>query len=254
MKVTRMLGLAAIVVGLGLSACCATKTASRGGSAGGAPTGFVFNSVSVNGQTIDYAVYVPRGYDAHKPMPAILFLHGSGESGTDGVKMIGQGLPKEITWNAGKWPFIVVIPQKPVEEKQWEAYDAPVMAALEKVAQRYNVDRTRVYLTGLSQGGHGCWTYGAAHPGVFAAIAPVCGYGDPAEVASKLTGVPIWAFHGDADDVVNPDQTRKMVAAILAAHGDAKMTIYPGVNHGSWEKAYADPVLPEWLLAHHLEK
>jgi predicted peptidase len=98
-------------------------------------------------------------------------------------------------------------------------------------------------------GGYGTWALAAAHPERFAAIAPVCGGGNPAS-AARLRDVPTWAFHG-ADDAVTPaDESRKMVAAQQRAGGEVRLTIYPGVGHDAATPAYTDSNLYDWFLAH----
>ena len=241
------LALLGTILGMGRS--------SDGAPPADAPTGFIFKTIDAGGTTLKYVVYVPRDYTPTKPMPAMVFLHGSGESGTDGQKMIAQGVGTNILWNAGRWPCIVVMPQKPTEHKQWEEFDAQVMAALEATKREYAIDPDRIALTGLSQGGHGTWTIGAAHPDVWCALAPICGYTDsnhggakPADIAAKIKSIPVWAFHGEDDDVVNPEQTKTMVEALKAAGAQPKLTLYPKTNHGSWDKAYSEPELPAFLM------
>ncbi len=223
-----------------------------------AERGIIVRELSVGGNEYKYAVYVPRGYDARKAWPCVLFLHGKGESGTDGLKQVVQGIGSAIQWNQAEWPCIVVMPQKPEAGAQWEAYDAPVMAMLAETRARYNVDADRVALTGLSQGGHGTWTFAAAHPGVFCAIAPICGYPKPmtaAEIAAKIGDVPVWAFHGLADDVVPPVGTTAIIEAVRADRArrgstvEVKESLFEGVNHGSWDRAYRQEGLAAWLLA-----
>lgn len=213
---------------------------------------------------VEHVTYVPRDYDASKPWPCIVFLHGMGESGTDGLKQAAQGLGQAIQWNQAAWPFIVIMPQKPDANKQWESYDVAVMAILADARKTYNIDPDRIYLTGLSQGGHGTWELGARHAEVWAAIAPICGYGafgsdrqpDPAAaeaIAARVAKLPIWAFHGEADNVVVPAHTCIIEEALKKAGAtDAKFSYYPGVNHNSWDRAYREEKdmggLAAWLL------
>src|ERR1043165_8832756 len=118
-----------------LPSCAAPRTSQ--------PTGFLFKAT---GEPVPYVVYVPRAYAASTdPYPCILFLHGSGESGADGQKQAIQGIGSAILWNARKWPFIVIMPQKPDEHRQWEDYDAGVMAALDQTLRDYRIDRSRIY-------------------------------------------------------------------------------------------------------------
>lgn len=263
----RMLGaILGLVVCSWMSGCTTEKPVGPLPS-NPAPRGFLFRESpagSVN--PMRWAVYVPREYgeDRSRLWPCIVFLHGSGESGEDGQKQIIQGVGSAILWDAKTWPAIVIFPQKATQKAEWEDYDRSVMAALDEVRAMYRVDPDRILLTGLSQGGHGSWTIGAAHPDVWAAIAPICGYvsrplkeaGDAQEadrIAAALDGIPVWAFHGEADDVVPPAQTRLMIAALYARRGErgaeVKASYFPGVNHGSWDRAYREEHLAQWLLA-----
>ena len=223
-------------------------------------TGFLFRSIKVGAEEFKYAVYIPRGYDAATAWPAIVFLHGSCECGTDGQKQLAVGLPLAVMLQPERWPCIIICPQKPEQAKEWEDYDSAVMAMLAAAREEWKIDGDRIYLTGLSQGGQGTWTLGAAHADTFAAVAPVCGYVrrmDPAELARNLRRMPSWSFHGEDDPIVPVQETRKMHAALREARGDqsgsddpdARLTTYPGVGHESWERAYMDPELPRWLLS-----
>ncbi len=228
--------------------------------------GFLFRELASGGRTYPYAVYVPRGYDRSRPWPLILFLHGMGESGSDGVRPIIQGIGSAILWNSERWPAIVVFPQKPTENSEWEQHEAAVMAILRTVRNTYRVDDDRIYLTGLSQGGHGVWVLGARHRETWAALVSVCGYADahpraakldlpPAyfgtaeELARAIGDLPCWLFHGDADDVVPHEQALEMARSLTALGHPPRLTIYPGVNHNSWDRAYAEEDLPRWLFA-----
>ncbi|HVN75527.1 MAG TPA: dienelactone hydrolase family protein [Thermoanaerobaculaceae bacterium] len=242
-------------------AVSAPPAREEGAGGGSMPTGFLFRSLTLDGRVLKAAVYVPRGYDPARTWPLILFLHGSGESGTDGSRELAQGLPRELVWNPDAWPFIVVMPQKPSQDLEWEQLETEVMTLLAQVRREYSVDPTRLVLTGLSQGGHGAWVLAARHPGMWAAVVPVCGYGParrpgsgdltgtPGELAARIGSVPVWAFHGEADDVVPVGETRAVVDALKAAGSPPRVTIYPGVGHGCWERAYGEPELPRWLLA-----
>ncbi|MEP6754742.1 MAG: prolyl oligopeptidase family serine peptidase [Chthonomonadales bacterium] len=217
-------------------------------------TGILFRTYAYKGEDRKYAVYVPRNYDATKKWPMIVFLHGGGECGTDGAKQAAVGLPPAVLLNSEKWPFIILIPQKPVASANWEAYDDMIMGMMDVEEKDYNIDKTMLYLTGLSQGGHGSWMVGAAHPKLWAAIAPICGYGDPTKVGAPLKEMPIWAFHGEADNVVNPEQSKAFVKAVMDAGGTAKLTTYPGVGHNSWDNAYRNEKLWDWFLEHKREQ
>lgn len=207
----------------------------------------------------------PGGY------PAIVFLHGRGECGRDGVRSLAVGLPAAALADPARWPMVIVVPQKPEQQDTWEQHAEAVLACLERACAEAPIDRTRVYLTGLSQGGAGTWAIGARFNQRFAAIAPVCGFvhdptgplagavrvGDAArrtQIAAALaaSGTPIWAFHGERDDVVLPEQTRQLVTAVEAAGGTARATYLPEANHNAWDPAYRDhgADLAQWFLGH----
>jgi len=229
-----------------LGACASAHVDKRQAMA----AGFIGKSIMVDGQKRNYVVYVPREYSGEKHWPTIMFLHGKGECGGDGWKPVAQGIGRAVMNDCAKWPYIVIFPQKLDSEKQWEEFDGMVMAMLEATRQEYRIDPARTYLTGLSQGGHGTWTIGGMHPKIWAALVPICGYGDAAAIAPTVKDLPIWCFHGGADDLVKPEQSRRMIEAITSAGGkDVKYTEYPGVNHNSWDKAYGEADLPVWLEA-----
>jgi predicted peptidase len=224
-------------------------------------TGFLNATVRKGELSLPYVVYVPRNYSADRRWPVILFLHGAGERGENGLPQTQVGIGTAIRMNPERFPCVVVMPQCPAG-KSWGAGipnfspDAPdiadlALAALDETVRKYNGDPDRLYLTGLSMGGYGTWYIGSKHPGKFAALLPVCGGGRPAEMAPALKSIPIWAFHGDADTAVPVQRSREMVEAIKAAGGAAiKYTEYPGVAHNSWDRAYGDPDAITWLLSH----
>lgn len=212
-------------------------------------TGFLTKTIKQGDEEYRYVVYVPAGYDGSKAFPTIIFLNGAGECGRDGLKHIAVGLGPAIMKTVEKWPFIVIMPQKPDVRKNWEDYDVLVMAMLDTTQKDYKVDAHRLYLTGLSQGGHGTWAIGAKHTDLFAAIAPICGWGS-SEWSDTLKSIPIWTFHGEADPVVPIKRTQEMVDAVKAAGGDVKLTTYPGVGHNSWDDAYSKGALADWFLEH----
>lgn len=213
-----------------------------------ATTGFLDRTIEIGGVKMPYVVYIPPGYDASQRQPTIMFLHGRGECGTDGLKQVGQGLGRAIMNDRSRWPFIVIFPQKPDFEKQWEDFDGYVMGTLAATEAEFATDPTRTYLTGLSQGGHGTWMIGAAHPERWAALVPICGYGDPAMIASKIKNLPIRCYHGGADNVVPPAQSGAIIEVLKAEGATPEYTEYEGVNHNSWDRAYAEADLPAWLL------
>jgi predicted peptidase len=238
-------------------------------------TGFLDRTVTISGTAYHYQVFVPYGDSSKKKWPVILFLHGAGERGSDGLLQTQVGLGQAIRQDAARFPFIVVLPQCP-KEKIWGEADmqALALAALDASLREFHGDRGRVYLTGLSMGGFGAWELAARNPGRFAAIVPVCGGVQPQkhwpqlrvtlvdelhnedpfrEVARRIASTPVWIFHGDADSLVPVEQSRHMAEALKAANANYKYTEYPGVDHNSWDKAYAEPDLVPWLLSQSLK-
>lgn len=221
--------------------------------------GLLFRETVVAGETHKYMIFVPRDYDARKAWPCIVFLNGSGECGTDGARQTLVGLGPVLLADQDRWPCVAVFPQKPTSKKQWSEYDDLVMATLNATRSECNIDESRIYLTGLSQGGAGTWSLGAKHPELWAALMPVCGYGKPQELAGPLVNIPIWAFHGGKDDVVPPAQSTAIVVAIKELRTrvriagpvaeEPKLTIFPDANHNSWDPTYRDPKTAAWLFA-----
>lgn len=196
-----------------------------------------------------YQLHVPQGYaaDARSRWPLMIFLHGSGERGAELAQVKAHGPPK-IAARDPAFPFVLVSPQLPAEE-DWDT--GKLNAILAATLKSLRIDPARVYLTGLSRGGHATWRWAAAEPWRFAAIAPVAGRGEVAD-ACALKAVPVWAFHGDRDDVVTPEGSFTMTRAIRGCGGQPRLTIYPDLGHNSWDPAYDDPALYLWLLSHRI--
>jgi predicted peptidase len=192
---------------------------------------------------LNYLLFLPEGYDSSdKKWPLILFLHGAGESGSDIEKVKSQGLPKLLETKTDL-PFVVISPQS--ARGGWNA-DA-LNALLDDALATYKVDPDHVYLTGLSMGGFGTWDLGTAHPERFAAIAPICGGGNPSR-AARLKHVPVWAFHGAKDRTVPIARTEAMIKSLKDAGCEPKFTVYPEAGHDSWTETYKNPELYTWFL------
>lgn len=200
-----------------------------------------------------YQLFIPAAMAGAEPdsrWPLLIFLHGSGERGDDIAKVKLHGPPK-IADRTPDFPFILISPLLPAKQ-DWDV--AKLDAILDHAQARLPIDPERIYLTGLSRGGHATWRWSAAERGRFAAIAPVAGRGDPA-TACALKDTPVWAFHGDRDDVVEPEGSFAMVRAIRACGGRmSRLTIYPDLGHNAWDPAYDDPALYLWLLSHRLKE
>ena len=199
---------------------------------------------------LNYLLFLPENYSKTPDRwPFTLFLHGAGERGDNLGLVKKHGIPKIVEAKPG-FPFIAVSPQCP-RDTSWRE---PLMlnaleGLLDEIVHTCRVDTDRIYLTGLSMGGFGTWGLAARDPGRFAAIAPICGGGDP-EQASKLKPLPIWIFHGAKDKVVNPRRSEEMYDALKACGADVKFTLYPEAGHDSWTETYHNPELYDWLLSH----
>jgi predicted peptidase len=196
---------------------------------------------------LNYLLFLPGGYaaDPQQRWPLVLFLHGLGETGSDVELVKKHGIPK-IVEERRDLPFIAVSPQCPYRFC-WMSEADTLNALLDEIVASYAVDDDRVYLTGLSMGGYGAWHLAIQYPDRFAAVVPIAGGGDPGQVCA-LKDVPVWAFHGALDDVVDPGESQEMVAALEACGGDVQFTLYSGVTHDSWTQTYDNPELYEWLL------
>jgi len=230
-------------------------------------TGFLNRTVKIGKTAFRYQVYVPAEWNKGARWPVVLFLHGAGEHGEDGLLQTQVGIGPAIRLHRERFACIVVMPQ--CRESKWwadPAMEAQALAALDQSLKEFKGDPSRVYLTGISMGGYGTWSLAAKHPERFAALSPVCGgirppartgstlaaeqSGDPyAAVASKVGKTPVWIFHGGADNVVPVTESRKMNEALIAAGGNVKYSEYEGVGHNSWDRAYADPDFMKWILA-----
>jgi predicted peptidase len=176
--------------------------------------------------------------------PLILFLHGAGERGEDLEIVKQQGLAERLA-EGEDLPFIVVAPQC-LPEQNWQPESLGRL--LDLVERSYRVDRDRIYVTGMSMGGRGTWSTAMAFPNRFAAIAPICGRGEP-DAAKGIAHLPVWAFHGALDPLVPLNRSREMVEALRSCGGDAKLTVYEDADHDSWTRAYAEPDLYTWMLS-----
>ena len=199
---------------------------------------------------LGYLLFLPADYKLNQkdqaPWPMILFLHGAGERGSD-LNLVKKHGPPKIVESKKEFPFVLISPQCP-EGHRWNVDD--VMQLVTQVQDDYNIDKSRTYVTGLSMGGYGSWALAAKYPHHFAAVAPVCGVGQP-DSAGKLLELPIWAFHGDSDNVVPLSGSAKIVEAIRQKGGQrVKLTVYEGVGHDSWTTTYDNPELYTWLLSH----
>lgn len=216
------------------------------------------------------AIRVPPGDPPPGGWPLLLALHGVGECGDDGEAQTTVGIGPALDAHPERWPFCVLMPQKPWGG-EWEDHAEALFALLERARADHGGAAGPDLLTGLSHGGHGAWTLAASHRERWAALVPICGYlhrwpvdGNMdwdadrapdrlAALAEALGDLPVWAFHGEVDPAIPAAQTIAAVDALRAAGNEARLTVYPGVDHHSWEPAYAEAELPRWLQARFVE-
>ena len=201
-----------------------------------------------------YAVFVPKGYSAEKKWPVMLFLHGAGERGTDGVLQTKIGIGPVLKKRAESFPFIVVLPQCEDLNARYlagwlsETKDAQrALKILDAVEAEYSVDPDRRVLTGWSMGGFGTWSIAATEPRRWSAVVPLAGGGD-GSCGPALSECSIWAFHGAKDGAIRVDQTRNMIAAIRTAGGQPRFTDVTDGEHDINPVVYDNETLIQWML------
>jgi predicted peptidase len=223
-----------------------------------------------------YRVWLPHHYTKLHQWPVILYLHGSGERGSDNLRQITGGLGPAVERFGERYKAIVVFPQCEDAQEWYGEMESMTMAELDDAVREFHGDRRRVYLTGISLGGAGVW-YMARHSRTFAAIVPVAGevvrtpddpfptdpppdiariVGAPdpyATLAEKIGNTPVWAFHGAKDPVIAVSESRSMVAALRKAGNNAHYTEYLNAGHEIWDAAYADAGMVHWMLQQKLK-
>jgi len=249
-----------------ISACASRHSFSE--------TDFPVRQVAVGNKTYGYRIYVPPDRDLNSKIPVMLYLHGSGARGSDNIAQI-DGFRWMIEPLKDKIDFIAVIPQCE-RDTFWSSAEMSnyALAALDATVAEFNGDPQRLYLAGFSLGGYGTWQIAAANPGKFAALLPIAGgvvgerpidprdraviipelgtmldSAEPYQAMAKAIGqTPVWAFHGDADESVPVDYSRKMVQALKdAGSKNVRYTEYPHEGHLIVNKAFSEPGLLEWL-------
>jgi predicted peptidase len=202
-----------------------------------------------------YLLFKPTNFAIGTNFPLVLSLHG-GAPRRHFEDLLEPYLPG-LAYGLGrlvsdetqqKYPSFVVAPWS--NERNWD--DANIRLTLEvldSLAREFRIDTNRIYVTGQSMGGFGTWTMITQHPQRFAAAIPICGGGTPGD-AAHAKDIPVWAFHGTADNVVPVTYTREMIAALRKAGGKPLYWEYVGADHaGTAERAYSEPDLMDWLFS-----
>ena len=236
-------------------------------------TGFLDRAVTVKGVEYRYEVYVPREYDRGRSWPIVLSLHGGGEYGADGIRPTVGALAKAIRVHPDRFPAIAVFAQAHADGTPgWQqASGEAALVEVDKALAEFHGDPSRIYLTGYSAGGNGAWFLAYHHPQRFAALVVICGFvsdftGKQSHVfypgiapssapdryvaiAERVQSLPIWIFHGDADQNVSVEESRGMASALRAVGANMHYTELAGVDHDAWDTAYDDAEMVAWLLA-----
>lgn len=179
-------------------------------------------------------------------LPLIVQLHGAGERGEGGndLKLVEVHGFSHYLGAEPREDCIVIFPQCP-KDTFWAARVESILRFIDQIVEKYNVDKDRIYLTGLSMGGFGTWFCAMAAPRKFAAIAPMCGGGMGWN--AHVLNMPVWAFHGDADPIVDVFYSDDMVRKLREHGRNVRYTRLEGVSHGCWEQSY-NRELFDWLL------
>lgn len=245
-----------------------------------ADTGFLDRSVTVDGKTYRYQVYVPADYSPNRMWPVVVNLHGNGAQGPDGLLPTARGFADQIRLKRSSFPVIVLFPQAELGKRWLDAdMEQLVMTELERTTSEFHGDPARLYLTGFSMGATGSYRIAYRWPDRFAAIVAVAGRVDTANaqtysardkeadraanrfvsatdpfaaLAERIRHLPMRIYHGDADQTVPVEQSRRLVPALKKAGADVEYREYAGADHvPAADKAYAEPDFMTWLLAHH---
>ncbi len=228
-----------------------------------------------------YRFYVPENYDSTKLYPIVLAMHTSDRLGKDNEKHLMEGYVATI-WvdsaNQANHPCFVVAPQLPYAVSNFEThiFDSVIIEIIDNIISSYSIDTNRQYITGISLGGGYAWGLPAAYPGRFAAAIPMSGAPNLSKNTKNCKNVSVWAFHGQVDDVVNVNNTRRMIEeqieqgrkvvftkqyyrkkinltdkemmSQINSHSDILYSEIRGWSHFIWDPSYKNPMLIEWVF------
>ena len=194
-------------------------------------------------KSISYILDLPN--DAKSKLPLIVFLHGSGARGAN-LEMVKAHSPFTYK-NLIKEPVAILAPQCP-ENTWWDTQ--AIYFLIKEIVQKYKIDESRIYLTGLSMGGWGTLKLAGEHPEMFAAVAPVCAPTDRVMLANihNYKEMNIKIYHGGMDNVVLPENAFNFWMALHPVNPKAELIVFPNDNHNSWDSTYSNPEFYQWML------
>jgi predicted peptidase len=209
--------------------------------------------VNSKNDTLKYLFLKPLDYDSTQKYPLVTCLHGGPKRVAGNVEVAQPAQLLSEHANRKRYPAFVFVPQAPPGVlwgglPQIPSLESLVLEAMNALEKEFSIDSTRRYITGGSGGGYGTWHFISMHPDMFAAAMPLCGAGNP-ELASRVTHIPVWAFHGDADRNVPVTGSRNMIEAIKKAGGEPKYNEFAGVGHNVWPEVEKTEGVIDWLFA-----
>jgi predicted peptidase len=206
-------------------------------------------------ESMPYRFMVPRKYDSTVSYPLVIFLHGIDERGTDNEKQLRWGASLFRSDSASRdYPAFVVFPQCPASNYWFDTAPSQALKHLiDDMGQNFNVDRSRIYIVGISMGAYGTYSAVATNPGLFAAAIAISGDGDSSKAkAMALTNWRIYA--GKKDEIVPSEKSEKIAKALKDSGALVSLKIYPEANHvGSWVKAFEESDFLSWLFSNKSE-
>lgn len=229
---------------------------------------FEYKYYSDTSDTLKYRLLKPENIDCKKKYPLVVFLHGAGERGNDNEKQLAIGANMWLNpINREKYPAYVLMPQCPLDDywayavrpKSFVPNEMPILNDGHKLTKLLKglidsyllmdqIDKTRIYIMGLSMGGMGTFDMVIRYPDIFAAAIPICGNVNPTRL-SVVKDVKFRIFHGDSDDVVPVEGSRNAYKALKSAGVDVEYIEFAGVNHICWNMAFNYPDFMQWMFS-----
>jgi predicted peptidase len=225
--------------------------------------------ISSRNDTLRYRELLPENYIPQEKYPLVLFLHGSGERGSDNqAQMIHGSMMFTNPVNLEKYPAIVLFPQCPknnfwaFEKRPEGKFDADafpanytiasIMQTIKDLLDEYiangDVDTNRIYVMGLSMGGMGTFDLVCRFPDIFAAAIPICGGVNTGRLKVAAGKVKFRIYHGDKDDTVPVENSRKAYRALKESGAEVEYFEIAGCNHASWDPSFNQPDFLQWLF------